>query len=38
VTIFRRPGSEFNETTLGANNNYTTPLLPGLEIPLEGVS
>jgi Uma2 family endonuclease len=38
VTIFRRPGSEFNETTLGANNSYTTPLLPGLEIPLEGVS
>jgi Uma2 family endonuclease len=37
VTIFRRSESRLNETMLSANATYTTPLLPGLEIPLESV-
>lgn len=37
VTIFRRSGARFDETTLGANDTYATPLLPKLEISLQGI-
>ena len=37
VTILRRARSRFVESHLGPDDTYTTPLLPGLKIPLKDV-
>lgn len=37
LTILRRGDEGFVETQLGPGDEYTSPLLPGLLIPLEGV-
>lgn len=37
ATVLRLTGGGFSESTLGPDDTYSTPLLPGLEIPLAGV-
>jgi Uma2 family endonuclease len=37
VTVFRRARGRYVETILGPDDVYTTPLLPGLKIPLQGI-
>ena len=37
LTVLRLIGDSFAESTLGPDETYTTPLLPGLEIPLQGI-
>lgn len=37
VTVLRRVRGRFSETELGPKETYTTPLLPGLKIPLNGI-
>jgi Uma2 family endonuclease len=37
VTVLRVVDEAFEETVLKASDNYTTPLLPGLEIPLQPI-
>ena len=37
LTVLRLVGDSFSESTLGPDDTYTTPLLPGLEIPLQGI-
>ncbi|WP_339909285.1 Uma2 family endonuclease [Symmachiella dynata] len=37
VTVLRRDGETFVESTLQDDDEYTSPLLPGLEIPLQGI-
>ncbi len=37
MTVFRRKGRKSTETVLGAKDVYTTPLLPGFELPLAKV-
>lgn len=37
VTVLRREGATFAESLLGPDDTYTTPLLPGLEVSLNGV-
>ncbi|HEY3965223.1 MAG TPA: Uma2 family endonuclease [Planctomycetaceae bacterium] len=37
VTVLRRARGRFSETELGPRDTYTTPLLPGLKIPLNGI-
>jgi Uma2 family endonuclease len=34
MTVFRKQGRKIQETVLGANDTYCTPLLPGFELPL----
>jgi Uma2 family endonuclease len=34
LTVFRRKGRKSTELVLGAKDVYTTPLLPGFELPL----
>ena len=37
MTVLRLEQNEYVETALGPDDVYTTPLLPGLEIPLNGM-
>ena len=37
VTVLRRVRSHFRETRLGPTDTYSTPLLPGLSIPLHDI-
>ncbi len=37
VTVLRRVRGRFDESELGPRDNYTSPLLPGLKIPLKPV-
>lgn len=37
LTIFRIQDGYYGETILGPDDTYTSPLLPGLEIPLTGI-
>ncbi len=37
LTVFRRKGRKSTETLFGAKDVYTTPLLPGFELPLARV-
>ena len=37
ATVLRRARGRFVESQLGPNDVYTSPLLPGLEIPLAGI-
>ncbi|TWU09578.1 hypothetical protein CA54_48200 [Symmachiella macrocystis] len=37
VTVLRRDGEKFVESTLQETDDYTSPLLPGLQIPLLGM-
>ena len=37
VTVLRRVRGRFSETELVPKETYTTPLLPGLKIPLSGI-
>ncbi len=37
VTVLRRVRGRFVESQLGPDDAYTTPLLPGLKIPLNGI-
>lgn len=37
LLILSLEDGQYRETTLGANDIYSSPLLPGLEIPLEGI-
>ena len=37
VTVLRRDGEKFVESTLQDNDEYTSPLLPELRIPLKGI-
>lgn len=37
VTVFRRSRNRFVQSTLGPEDTYTTPLLPGLKVPLKGI-
>ncbi|HTI50430.1 MAG TPA: Uma2 family endonuclease [Planctomycetaceae bacterium] len=37
VTVLRRSRGRFVESQLGPKDNYTTPLLPGLRIPLKEI-
>ena len=37
VTVLRLQDGEYREAILGPNDDYLTPLLPGLQIPLSGI-
>ncbi|QDU43652.1 hypothetical protein Mal52_21280 [Symmachiella dynata] len=37
VTVLRRDGEKFVESTLRETDDYTSLLLPGLQIPLQGI-
>lgn len=37
VTVLRLVDGEFNETVLGPDDVYSSPLLPGLRLPLKDV-
>jgi Uma2 family endonuclease len=37
MTVLRRVRGRFVETQLGSRDTYTTPLLPGLKIPLKEI-
>src|SRR5438105_2990243 len=37
VTVWRRSRGRFVESDLGPDDTYTTPLLPGLALPLKGI-